>query len=131
MQTTAMQIDVRRLREYRQLMDPLPEIIDDVLLAWPVGVCYVTSIHRTPSENPEGATQIHVVGPPYRAVDFGTLNIDADADDRWQDVIQVASRVNALWVYDPNRPNLKVCVDKIHGTAPHLHVQVHPSTRAR
>jgi len=40
----------------------------------------------------------------------------------------VVDKVNAHWVYDPNRPEKKVCIYHDSGQGLHLHNQVHPNT---
>ena len=40
----------------------------------------------------------------------------------------IASDINAVWQYDPNRPHLQVCVYHNTGQGAHFHLQVHPNT---
>lgn len=69
-----------------------------------------------------GGSGVH---PSWRAVDVRTFDIPADH------VEAVVRWVNSRWQYDPLRPWMKVAYHKPHGTGPHIHLQVHPRTRAR
>ena len=40
----------------------------------------------------------------------------------------VAEKINNEWVYDPERPEMKVCVYHDTGEGLHFHIQVHPNT---
>lgn len=131
MTNSVLVLTLRQMAEYRKLMDPLPEILDDIVLEWPGRRLYLTDIHRTEDENPLGAGMIHVVGPPYRAVDVGTTSVGDTPGSRWRVVEHVGEKINERWIYDPQRPDKKVVVVQRHGTAPHLHAQVHPRTRRR
>jgi hypothetical protein len=84
---------------------------------------HVTSAIRTKSEDDAlGGTGIHVAG---RAVDVRTRSVPDGI------VKALAEWVNGLWIYDPSRPDLKVCYTEPHGTGPHAHFQVHQNTRSR
>ena len=87
----------------------------------------VVCIFRTPVENAaDGAkTEIHCQPAPYRACDVGAKEFTADQ------VAAATAALNALWVYDPDRPELQVCFSQPHGTGPHFHLQVHLHTRRR
>lgn len=83
----------------------------------------ITSIFRTRAEDAAlNASGIHV---DWRAVDVRTRGLSQEA------VRDVTVYINNRWVYDPTRPNLKVCFSEPHGTGPHGHFQVHPRTRRR
>ncbi len=61
----------------------------------------LTSIHRTPAEDAAlHASGIHV---DWRAVDVRTRGRSREAID------DVTRYINRRWIYDPARPNLKVC----------------------
>lgn len=83
----------------------------------------ITSIFRTAAEDAAlNASGIHV---DWRAVDVRTRG-------QRQPVINDVTRfINSKWVYDPTRPNMKVCFAEPHGTGPHGHYQVHPRTKRR
>jgi len=69
---------------------------------------------------------IHVVGPPYRALDGRITNIG----DRYQELAEeVADRINRYFIYDGSRPEKRVALAYPHGNGPHIHHQVHPSTK--
>ena len=127
MNTTALHVPLRRVREYNHAHTVLRQVTEDVVQEWPSEVCRITCIYRTMKENIDAgaATTIHSVGPPYRAIDFGAAELG------WDLVGKVADAINAKWVYDPHRLGLQVAVSKKHGTGPHLHIQVHPATLRR
>lgn len=113
--------------EWAQVHPVLKEIVQwahDNL--WPMGRPFViTSIWRTVAENTAAGakTLIHTVGPPYRAVDVGDRPLTA------VELIVALATVNKRWIYDPTRPNIPVAYGQPHGTGPHIHFQVHQSTR--
>lgn len=101
----------------------------------------ITSIWRTLAEDKDlGGKAIH---PAWRAVDIRTrtpLPTKAmlsnptykranEISPEW--VIDVANYINSKYIYDPARPNMMVFYIKPHGNAPHIHAQVHLSTRKR
>jgi hypothetical protein len=43
----------------------------------------------------------------------------------------IEEEINTLYVYDPERPNMSVCMFHDIGQGAHLHLQVHPNTRIR
>jgi len=109
----------------------LTAVLRDLLPLWPKDTLRITSIYRTPGEDAAlGASGIHTT-TPHRALDASITALGSTVEERWRRARAVATQLNALWVYDPNRPTLKVCVAQPHGTGPHLHVQVHPRTRRR
>ncbi len=81
----------------------------------------VTSIYRTPQE--DAVLQGSGVHSLWRAVDVRTK------DQKTEAVNDVAEYINKRWIYDPQRPALKVCFKEPHGTAVHAHFQVHANTR--
>lgn len=135
MKRTVLILDRRRVKEFARLDRRLVEATDDALASWPVLNCRASSIHRTDSENEDAGarTRIHVVTPAtgLRAIDLSGRNVGGTLDDRWRACGRVAASVNRKWIYDPRRPNLKVAFAKKHGTAPHVHLQVHPRTVKR
>ncbi len=57
---------------------------------------------------------------PLRAVDL-----------RCRDILfgkPIESYINANWVYDPDRPQMKACLIHDSGGGLHFHIQVHPKT---
>jgi hypothetical protein len=133
MQTKATLIgftDFRQLEEYQDLHPTLKDIVVDTLHLWPKKCPFlVTCIGRTLEEDGAlGASGIHAAGPPWRALDFRILVFG----DQHQEVADdLAEEVNARWVYDPERPHLKVLLTAPHGTGPHGHLQVHEETQLR
>lgn len=58
----------------------------------------------------------------FRAIDFSPLKNMADT-------YRLIEMINALFIYDPDRPNLKVAMENpFHGTGCHIHLQVHEKT---
>jgi hypothetical protein len=41
----------------------------------------------------------------------------------------VEEKINENWQYDPDRPEMKVCVFHDVGEGPHFHIQTHPKTQ--
>lgn len=84
---------------------------------------FLTSIYRTPEEDAAlHASGIHTF---WRAVDVRTK------DQKKEAVEGVSDYINERWVYDPKRPNMKVCFKEPHGNNIHAHFQVHPNTVLR
>lgn len=94
----------------------------------------ITCLLRTPEENDacydckgDHMTGVHVVG---RGADIHTLGVPPAV------VEAVVKYVNEHLIYDPNRPEMVVALLEgaapgAGSTAPHLHIQVHPSTQSR
>lgn len=60
---------------------------------------------------------------PTRGADIGEKNqIVGNVIKGW---------VNSRWIYDSERPNLKVCVFGDENHKDHIHVQVHKNTKGR
>ena len=83
----------------------------------------LTSIYRTRAEDAAlNASGIHVY---WRAVDVrikGRPQSQIDA---------VANYINNRYVYNPASSARKVCFKEAHGTGPHAHFQVHPTTKRK
>ena len=62
---------------------------------------------------------------PLRAVDLRSHHIP-DAVAR-----QVEERINRAWIYDPRRPEKRVCLWHDVGLGVHFHLQVHPRNHRR
>lgn len=83
-----------------------------------------TSGIRTWTEDKKvGGSGIHVVG---RAIDFAVVT--KNPQQLYDDIGKV---VNAAWEYDPKRPGMPVAYTDLHGTGPHVHLQVTDWTRRR
>lgn len=83
----------------------------------------ITSIYRTPAE--DAALHGHGIHPGWRAVDVRNKDQSEAAND------DVTRYINERWIYDPARPQFKVCFSEPHGTGKHAHYQVHPNTKRR
>ncbi|MCK5607049.1 hypothetical protein KAR91_34515 [Candidatus Pacearchaeota archaeon] len=69
-----------------------------------------------------------------REGDTGVHGVGRGADLRCRDINLgkvVEDYVNSLWIYDPSRPDKKVCWCHDTGRGLHLHFQVHPKTVRR
>lgn len=127
---------VRIAEEYKHHIDPalrglLEEAQDfaESLYQWNL---LITCLLRTPEENDacyahDGTHRdgVHVHG---RGADIRTRDVDGD------NVRGLLGFLNEKFIYDPERPKLKVALYETFGigsTAPHLHLQVHPNTRNR
>ncbi len=86
----------------------------------------ITSIYRTKTEDVRlGGSGVHSA-KPHRALDIRVKNLVGDFQEKAD---EVAAILNANWAYDPDRPHLRVAISKVHGSGPHLHLQVHPKTK--
>lgn len=95
-------------------------LVDDLLTWWP-GFFVITSMWR---KKKPGESGIHETSP-LRAIDVRSHDFpDAVAK-------QIEERINAEWIYDPERPAMKVCLWHDAGSGKHFHIQVHPRTRRR
>lgn len=60
------------------------------------------------------------------------MTIPLRADDissaEFGDPESIRDDINNLWIYDPKRPNLSVCVYHDVGLGQHFHLQVHDNT---
>ena len=72
------------------------------------------------------SNDLHGTGP-VRAYDARVWCYENDLADK------IEAEINALWIYDPRRPNKKVAIiHKNRGAAgQHFHIQVHPNTILR
>jgi len=126
-------LDSRRAQEWVRVDARLISIVTRILLPnWPMSHAIVTSIYRSPAEEEDiyektgyKPSGIHSVGPPFRAVDIHVLSWDDEG------VMKVVQRINREWQYDVKRPRMRVALYVPHGTAPHVHLQVHPRTMRR
>lgn len=120
----------RQLGEFLLCQSALQEILLYVASVWPPVDMELTRIHSSAEENiAAGAeTVIHVVGPPYRAIDIRVTNLPGDPQIAAD---ALGELVNHRYAYDPTRPSLQVAVTASHGTGPHVHLQVHPRTELR
>lgn len=124
---TKLILDGQFVEELLFLYPTLTKVMQDILKIWPVEDLIVTSIWRSEEENKAAGakTRIHVVGPPYRAIDLRVTNLGEGFQVQAE---EIADTINAIWQYDPGRPSLNVVHAKVHGTGPHCHCQVHPNT---
>jgi hypothetical protein len=76
----------------------------------------ITSLYRIDDRGNHGAL-------PLRAMDL-----------RCRDAVYgvgILNYVNNMWIYDPQRPELKCCLIHDTGQGLHFHFQVHPNTEKR
>lgn len=91
----------------------LRELMEWVEERWP-GEPVVTSLFRPGDPGVHGTI-------PLRGVDL-----------RMRDSIkglELAQMINAVWVYDPDRPHMKCAIFHDVGQGMHMHLQVHPRTQ--
>jgi hypothetical protein len=90
----------------------------------------IGDIHRDAAEEAAagGVSGIHVVGPPYRAIDVRVFNLPGDKQIAAD---AIGAIVNHKYIYDPARPSKLVAFTQAHGTGAHVHLQVHPATTFR
>lgn len=68
---------------------------------------------------------------PYSVHEF-FRGSDMRALPHHEDNVMLADRINEKYIYDPARPNLKVCrFHKVGNGGEHFHLQVHNKTRLR
>lgn len=80
----------------------------------------ITSLYRPGDPGVHGTT-------PLRGIDFRCRKTSLGSI--------IADQVNRKWIYDPERPDMKCAIFHVgtqaFGSAPHIHLQVHPNTRLR
>ena len=124
MKDTRISLTLSQMQHLSSLDTKLRQVVEDLMDVWPAKNMVITSIYRTPEEDAAlGASGIHSCDP-HRAIDIRITNLSGGQEK----ADEVAGVINSIWQYDPNRTNLKVAVSKLHGSGPHLHVQVHPNT---
>lgn len=129
MEKTRLMLTLRQMTEFPQIHPTLLEVLKSLVHRWPHFQLVVTSLARTREEDENlGASGIHSAGPPWRAIDLRTRSLQERQMDRLR-IVEEA--VNLEWIYDPQRPDLKVLLVSAHGTGPHAHVQVHNRTIRR
>ena len=79
------------------------------------------------------AEEISVITSAHREGDIGvhgTMPVRGlDLRCRSKQIAELIGReVNNLWTYDPERPEMMVCVVHGEGLNFHIHLQVHPNT---
>ncbi len=120
-------LTARQFRESEHMYETLVDVVNDALAHWPEEFMVVTCIYRPREEDKAiGGSGIHS-SIPHRAIDLRVKNFEGDFQAKAD---SVAASLNALWTYDPTRPHLKVAISKLHGSGPHIHLQVHPKTRS-
>ncbi|HEY3175685.1 MAG TPA: hypothetical protein VGK94_07985 [Candidatus Polarisedimenticolia bacterium] len=91
--------------------------------AWPTDRDLIVT--RIAERTPEQKTEVHTDGPPHRAIDFRIWHAPL------QTVQRVADKVNAKFIYDPQRPAMMVAIVHDAGSGNHLHIQTHTNTVLR
>lgn len=109
------------LREFGPSWHPkLEEVFDWVL--GDLREILLTSGYRGDQPEIPGESGIHRV-LPLRAFDLSS-NI-------YNNPSGIEKRINDTWVYDPQRPEMKVCILHDAGRGMHFHIQVHNRTERR
>jgi len=118
----------RQKEELGDLHPKMHELLfDAVMFAKKLGwQLRITSIYRTHEENENaGALSTIHCQKPHRAVDIGALKVSPTL------IRDLDKHLDDNWVYDPMRPKLTCSYETLHGTGPHIHLQVSPATRRR
>jgi len=132
MSATYISMAPRHLREFCNCHPELQQIFHLLSMIWTEERnIYITCIHRRPTETIPGESGVHNAGPPFRAIDVRIRNLSSRPEVAQEQAEALADRLNKVWAYDPKRPHLCVAVAKLHGTGPHIHLQVHPRTAKR
>lgn len=116
-----MGLTIKNIDVLRSILSHKCDIKLEKILAWweqYVGDFVITEFYRPQRHG----NDLHGV-EPVRAIDLRSWIY---SDPEW-----VCNRCNLSWVYDPNRPEKKVCVYHNAGSGKHFHIQVHPNTRRR
>lgn len=126
---TRISVSSRQFLELSRADPMLIEVIREIAKGWPVSFLWITGAKRPGDRGVHGTD-------PLRGADARTFGTRPGALAALKQLAQPlaelhADRVNRVFTYDPDRPHLLVVVAKPHGTAPHLHIQVHPNTRRR
>ncbi len=99
-----------------------PKLIDiDLWIYYKYGTFVKTSTYR-PSRIHAKDSGIHSTDP-LQAEDLRSRDHPYPQE--------VADDINANWMYDPERPNMKVCIYHDIGNGPHWHVQACDNTGRR
>ena len=118
----------RHLAAFLNIDKTLLDVFWDLLRIWPIDEIYIVSIDRTKKEdNDLGGSGVHADGPPWRAIDVRITTLP----DYQLLADKLCENLNSRWVYDPGRPTMPVAYCRLHGTGPHIHLQVHPNTDVR
>ncbi len=106
----------------------LLKVLGFVLNLWPEATIRLGDLNRSKAENKSAGAKsmIHVVGPPWRALDIGGKYLEQEDLERMEAII------NDAFAYDPKRgQRYKVAYAKPHGNGKHVHLQVHDNTVRR
>jgi len=127
--TARICLTLRQFQEVEHLHPTLWEVLEDCLFHWPGDRMEVTCIYRTREEEDAagGKSGVHVT-EPHRAADLRIKNLGGDFQKKAN---ALAEALNELWIYDSMRKHMKVAIAKLHGTGPHVHVQIHSRTERR
>lgn len=130
MQDSRLCLTARQAFEWRDAHFMLRDLLLDLLALWPDTRMDVTCIGRTAAEEAAagGRSGIHVAGPNWRAADVRIRALPGNFQEKADGL---AADLNRVWQYDPARPEKRVAVAELHGSGPHIHLQVCPATRKR
>jgi hypothetical protein len=129
---TKVVLSLHDLDSYTKLNKTLHTIFQQLCQIWPSHKLRITSIDRTIEEDKAlNASGIHAAGPPWRAIDIGIHELEADLERSQGVANELCAQINKVWAYDPSRSHLTVAYCKPHGSGPHLHLQVHTRTKLR
>ena len=126
MNGTRICLTLSQLQNFSSLHPKLRQVVDDVMDVWPNKTLIIISIYRSKAKDKQiGGSGVHST-TPHRAIDARIANLKDGFQEKADEVADV---INTIWSYDPSRRNLHLAIAKLHGTGPHLHLQVHPRTK--
>lgn len=121
---------IAALDQWERIDLHLRQIVLECLAIWPDKYMEITRISDPLPKNPDGTpakeSGVHLDGPPHRALDLRTNDINPAVGTK------VETFINHRWIYgDPTNPGRKVAMQHGEKENRHLHVQVRASTRPR
>ena len=96
------------------VLNPSPMLKEIALGAFALGLDTITSAYRPGDKGVHGTQPLRGLDLRCRSESMGQL---------------VAQDLNQRWIYDPERPQMKVAIYHDVGQGAHLHLQAHPNTR--
>lgn len=123
-----LSVTKRHIVELADMDENLFAIFMELMDVWPGTEVYVTCIFRDQDEDDAlGGSGVHSC-IPYRAIDIRVKNLAGDFQVKAD---EVAATINSTWAYDPERPRFNVAISKMHGSGPHIHLQVSSNTERK
>ena len=117
-----MEIEVKDLSVLKSLFDKLwhPKLV--MVYVW-ILTRFARALITEGYREPLHFNDLHGIDKLLRALDLRSWIYD-NPD-------KIAENINKHWIYDPDRPSMKVCVYHDVGQGKHFHIQVHNRTEMR